>query len=273
MFNDSDAWVILSPIEQNIKAKIEKYGTPLKNWDISICRGILTGCNEAFIITTEKKNQILASCKTSEEYRRTVEILRPILRGRDIKRYSYDWADLWLINTHNGIKEKGIPPINIEEYPAIKAHLDEYWDKISKRADKGDTPYNLRNCAYMEDFDKPKIVWADISTEPAFSALEPGFIINNTCYMITSAPMYILAILNSKLIKWFFPKIATDLGKGSRYFKQFVETIPLIKMSEAEQKILETFLKEKYEQKINKLVYDLYNLSEEEQCFIESNSY
>lgn len=77
----------------------------------------------------------------------------PILRGRDIKRYGYNWANLWIINTHNGIKGK-LARIEVNEYPAIKAHLDQYWDKISKRADKGDTPYNLRNCVYMDVLDQ-----------------------------------------------------------------------------------------------------------------------
>lgn len=161
-FASSDSWVILSPIEQSIKQKIDTIGTPLKDWNINIYRGVLTGYNDAFIISTEKRNEILANCQTEDERTRTAELIRPILRGRDIKRYSYDWANLWLINTHNGIKGK-IPRIQIENYPAIKAHLDQYWEKISTRADKGDTPYNLRNCAYMEDFSKPKIVWGNVT--------------------------------------------------------------------------------------------------------------
>ena len=147
-FTGSTPWVILSPIEQSIKQKIEAVGTPLKDWDINIYRGVLTGYNDAFIIDTEKREAILANCQTEEERKRTAELIRPILRGRDIRRYGYKWAELWIINIHNGIKGK-LPRIKIEDYPAIKAHLDLYWDKISKRTDKGDTPYNLRNCAYM----------------------------------------------------------------------------------------------------------------------------
>ena len=148
-FDSSDSWVILSPIEQSIKRKIESVGTPLKDWDIQINYGIKTGFNDAFIISTEKRNEILDNCSSDEERTKTAELIRPILRGRDIKRYGYDWANLWLINTHNGIK--GVKPrIDINDYPAVKAHLDQYWDKISKRADKGDTPYNLRNCAYLD---------------------------------------------------------------------------------------------------------------------------
>ncbi len=149
-FDTSDSWVILSPIEQSIKRKIEAVGVPLKDWDIQINYGIKTGYNEAFIITTEKRDEILSNCANEDERKRTDELIRPILRGRDIKRYGYDWANLWLINTHNGIKGK-LDRIHIEDYPAVKAHLDQYWDKISTRADKGDTPYNLRNCAYLEE--------------------------------------------------------------------------------------------------------------------------
>ncbi|MBS5018441.1 MAG: Eco57I restriction-modification methylase domain-containing protein, partial [Alistipes sp.] len=103
-FPGNDSWVILSPVEQSIKRKIESVGTPLKDWDINIYRGVLTGYNEAFIINTEKRNEILANCQSEEERAKTAELIRPILRGRDIKKYGYNWANLWLINTHNGIR-------------------------------------------------------------------------------------------------------------------------------------------------------------------------
>ena len=191
-FTSSDSWVILSEIEQSIKRKIEAVGTPLKDWDIQIYRGVLTGYNEAFIISTEKRNEILANCQTEEERAKTEELIRPILRGRDIKRYGYDWAGLWLINTHNGVK--GVKPrIDINEYPAVKEHLDKYWDKISTRADKGDTPYNLRNCAYVEDFSKQQIVWIELSDEPKF-ALAENITSVNTVFFLTAikSPLYCL---------------------------------------------------------------------------------
>ena len=151
-FNSSDNWTILSPIEQSIKSKIDAVGIPLKNWDIKINRGILTGFNDAFIINSQKRAELIDLDPKS------AEIIRPILRGRDIKRFAYNFADLWLINTHNGIKSKKVSPVDINDYPAIKRHLDQYFDKISKRNDKGDTPYNLRNCIYMDEFSKQKIV-------------------------------------------------------------------------------------------------------------------
>ena len=105
--------MILSPIEQSIKRKIETVGVPLKDWDISINYGIKTGFNDAFIVSGAKRDEILANCKTDEEREKTAELIRPILRGRDIKRYEYNFADLYLINTHNGVKDKNIPRIDI----------------------------------------------------------------------------------------------------------------------------------------------------------------
>ena len=116
-FATSDSWVILSPIEQSIKKKIEAVGTPLKDWDINIYRGVLTGCNEAFIIDSEKREEILANCRTEDERQRTAELIRPILRGRDIKRYGYDWANLYLIATFPSRH------YDIDRYPAVKQYL------------------------------------------------------------------------------------------------------------------------------------------------------
>ena len=189
-FSNGNSWIILSPIEQSIKRKMEAIGTPLKDWDIQINYGIKTGFNDAFIITTEKREEILANCQSEDERTRTAELIRPILRGRDIKRYGYDWADLWIINTHNGIKGK-LPRVDVNEYPAIKAHLDQYWDKISTRADKGDTPYNLRNCAYMEDFYKPKIVWGNLNLTASYAMIQDNSFINAPSPMIVPASKYI----------------------------------------------------------------------------------
>ena len=208
-FATSDSWVILSPIEQSIKRKIEAVGTPLKDWDIQINYGIKTGCNEAFIISTEKRDEILANCQSDEERVKTAELIRPILRGRDIKRYGYVDNGLYLINTHNGIRGR-IPRIKIEDYPAVKAHLDQYWDRISIRADKGDTPYNLRNCAYLEDFNKPKIVYMEIQTDnpiegypfPCFAFDRNNAMVANTAYIMSSNicnMKYVLGVINSNL--------------------------------------------------------------------------
>jgi len=206
-FDSSGSWVILSPVEQSIKRKIEAIGTPLKDWDISINYGIKTGANDAFIIDGAKRNELISADPKS------AEIIRPILRGRDIKRYGFDFADLWLINTHNGIKEKGIPPVDINQYPAVKAHLDKYWDKISVRNDKGDTPYNLRNCVYTDDFSKQKIVWKRIGSILRFCYDESGmFCLDSTCFATGDKLKFLTLLLNSPLGRYLLkdsPKTGT----------------------------------------------------------------
>ena len=188
----------------------------MKDWDIQIYRGVLTGCNDAFIISTEKRNEILSNCKDADERKRTEELIRPILRGRDIKRYGYNWANLWIINTHNGIKGK-LPRIDVNEYPAIKAHLDQYWDTISKRADKGDTPYNLRNCAYMEDFFRPKIVYPNMTKYLPFVYDKDGYFTNQKCFIaLTTTPAYLTSFFNSQLFKAIYKDLFPSLGEDRR---------------------------------------------------------
>ena len=287
-FASSDSWVILSPIEQSIKRKIEAVGTPLKDWDINIYRGVLTGYNDAFIINTEKRNEILANCQSEGERKKTAELIRPILRGRDIKRYDYEWADLWIINTHNGIKGK-LPRIDVNEYPAIKTHLDQYWDKISKRADKGDTPYNLRNCAYMEDFSKPKVIYMEIQTDnpnegypfPCYSFDKNNSIVLNTAYILSSKCIdarYILGILNSKLGKFLVKLYVTQLQERQfRMLAQYVVKFPIVKpdnivktkMIELVNIILEKPCAE-IEAQIDLLAYSIYGLTESEIGYLQN---
>ena len=238
-------------------------GTPLKDWDINIYRGVLTGCNEAFIISTEKRNEILANCKTEDERKRTEELIRPILRGRDIKRYGYEWADLWLINTHNGVKER-IPRIRIEDYPAVKAHLDQFWDKIKDRADQGDTPYNLRNCAYLEEFSKPKIIYNDIAQTLSFALSKDGEFLNNTAYFFGSYDIlllsYLQAVLNSDLIDWYYRTISVQLGeKAVRMFSIYVLKIPIPK------KIVKIDNED--------AIYKIYGLNDQEVNFLKTRGH
>ena len=269
-FDTSNSWVILSPIEQSIKAKIEKVGTPLKDWDINIYRGVLTGFNDAFIISGEKRLEILNNCTSDDERKRTDELIRPILRGRDIKRYEYNFADLYLINTHNGIKEKNIPRIDINDFPAVKKHLDEYWDKIEHRADQGDTPYNLRNCAYMDEFNKPKIVWGNLNLSATYTLAPAGMMINAPATMIVPANETLLCILNSKLADYYIRNLGVTRNGGYFEYKpMFIEQLPV--PQKLDESVFAQFLgKERdNEQKINSKVYELYGLTEEEIDFIE----
>ena len=273
-----DAWAILNPIEQSIKAKIEKYGTPLKDWDISINYGIKTGCNEAFIISGAKRAELI------EQDPKSAEIIRPILRGRDIKRYGYDFADLYLIwvpwhfpchlnSSITGSSEKAEVAFK-EQYPAVYNHLYQYKNKLAAR-NKSETGiryewYALQRWGanYWNDFSKQKIVWSDIATEPTFAVVESGIYFNNTCYMLCDAPTYLVGILNSKLIGWYFGKIATALGNSSRYFKQFVELLPIVENITPEQSALLNDASTYNVTAINKVVCELYGLTPEETLFI-----
>ncbi|OOQ37252.1 class I SAM-dependent DNA methyltransferase [Helicobacter pylori] len=290
----------------DLRDKIESVGTPLKDWGIQINYGIKTGANEAFIIPTEKRDAILKNCddvqkdeKGMSERERTKELIKPILRGKDIKRYSYEWAGEWLINTHNGytsaFKSK-IPPIDIAKYPAIKAHLDAHYDTIATRCDQGDTPYHLRNCAYLEDFEKEKIVYGEIVQEPRFY-LDNGecglgfFYAEATSFILTGEHLhYLLGMLHSKLITFAFKTFYAGGGLGEsgyRYKKAFIERLPIPKITTKNQELADKItdgakqilaLKEKdpkantqeLEKEIDALVYQLYHLTDEEIKTIEN---
>ncbi|WQR67587.1 class I SAM-dependent DNA methyltransferase [Helicobacter pylori] len=278
----------------DLRDKIESVGTPLKDWDIQIYRGILTGANEAFIIPTEKRDAILNACKTQEERKRTERLIKPILRGKDIKRYSYEWAHLWVINTHNGytsaFKSK-IPPIDIAKYPATKAHLDSHYDAITTRSDQGDTPYHLRNCAYLEDFEKEKIVYPCImAKEPCFVYEEKGFYAPAPANIITGDKTeikYLTALLNSKCIYFAMRKFYMGGGIEGELKTNNLEKIPIPKITEKNQELArkitdcaERILKSKakdpkantqeLEKEIDALVYQLYHLTDEEIKIIEN---
>ena len=277
-FCSSDSWVILSPIEQSIKRKIEAVGTPLKNWNIQINYGIKTGYNDAFIIDTAKRDEILANCQSENERERTAELIRPILRGRDIKRYGYNWANLWLINTHNGIRGK-LERIHIEDYPAVKAHLDQYWDRISKRADKGDTPYNLRNCAYLEDFSKPKMLWKRVGSILRFCYNDNETLgLDSTCFATGENIEFICCVLNSPMGHYLL-KDAPKTGTGDLLVSvQAIEPIQIpqvgLETNSEFKKLLESLIKTdspSNEKEISRKVLKLYDLSLDEQSYIETN--
>ncbi|RPF66996.1 class I SAM-dependent DNA methyltransferase [Helicobacter pylori] len=302
----TESFIFANTTLLDLRDKMENIGTPLKDWDIQIYRGILTGANEAFIIPTEKRDEILKNCddlqkdeKGMSERERTIELIKPILRGKDIKRYSYEWASLWVINTHNGytsnLKSK-IPPIDIEKYPATKAHLDAHLDTIATRCDQGDTPYHLRNCAYLEDFEKEKIVYGEIVQEPRFyldnGECELGyFYAEATSFILTGEHLrYLLGMLHSKLITFAFKTFYAGGGLGEsgyRYKKAFIERLPIPKITEKNQELAdkitdcaERILKakakdpkantQKLEKEIDALVYQLYHLTDEEIKIIEN---
>ncbi|WP_231246617.1 class I SAM-dependent DNA methyltransferase [Helicobacter pylori] len=287
----------------DLRDKMESVGTPLKDWDIQIYRGILTGANEAFIIPTEKREEILNACKTQEERKRTEALIKPILRGKDIKRYSYEWADLWVIfipwhfpNTNN--------PKNMEEneqdfsihYPIIYSHLLSHKDKLLKR-NKDETGkryewYCLQRWVanYYQEFEKEKIVYPCImAKEPCFVYEEKGFYAPAPANIITGDKteiQYITALLNSKCIYFAMRKFYMGGGIEGELKTNNLEKIPIPKITPQNQElahkitdcakaILEAKEKDpkantqQLEKEIDALVYQLYNLTDEEIKTIE----
>ena len=276
-FDSKESWIILTQIEQSIKQKIENVGVPLGKWNITIYRGVLTGFNEAFIISSEVRNEILKNCASDDERKRTDAIIRPILRGRDVQRYTYANNGLWLINTHNGIKGK-IPKIDVEKFPAIKNHLQQYWKDISKRADKGDTPYNLRNCAYLDDFNKPKIVWKRVGSILRFSFDNTGIMaLDSTCFATGEHIEFLVALLNSKMGHYLLkdsPKTGTgDLLISVQAIEPLKVPIPNEKQENSIKQIMFEVMNgnKQKEKNLNQYIYDLFKLSPDEVEFIQQN--
>lgn len=221
-----------------VKEKIDSFGKPLEKWNIEINRGILTGLNDAFIIDKEKYNELV------KKERKNKEVLVPLLRGRDINRYSNNYADLYLINVHNGYKigmEK-ISEINIDDYIFVKEHLNSFEPKLSKRSDKGKTPYNLRNCAYLNDFKNQKIIYGETVTGASFFLDNDGFIIDKTAFMLIGESIkYILALLNSKFIEFAYKTFYAGIilsSSGFQYNKEYLKKLPIIVPTQEQEEYL-----------------------------------
>lgn len=272
---NADSWTIGSDTEQRIKAKIEAKGKPLKDWDIQINYGIKTGYNEAFIIDGKKRDELIAQDPRSDE------IIKPLLRGRDIKRYKAEWQNLWLINSHNGVKELGIPRIDVpKDYPAIYQHLRQFEEKLKKRQDKGDHWTNLRNCAYIQEFEKEKIIYPNMTLFLPFIYDANCFYTNQKCFIITSPTInlkYLVGFFNSKVSHRWIRKNCPELQGGTRELsKIFFQNIPIPLITETSQlniiQLVEQIIvsKEKgedttaLEQQIDNMVYKQYDLTYDE---------
>ena len=263
----SDGWTILTPDEVIIKQKIVELGTPLRDWSINIFRGILTGFNDAFIISSDKREEILKDCATEEERIRTIELIKPVIRGKDIRRNGYEWAGLWLINTHNGFK--CVSRVEINDYPAVKKHLDRFWTKISQRSDKGDTPYNLRNCAYIDEFEKPKVIYPETTKGARFVFDDSGIYIDKTCFMLISDDaQYLQKTLSSKLFEVAYNKMFSSVelvNHTYQYNKHALLKLPIINDANAIKQL--TPLDD--DRQIDLFVYHLYGLTYDEILIVD----
>lgn len=234
----TDAWSILSDIELSIKNKIEAAGTPLRDWNVDIFRGVLTGYNDAFIISSEKRDEILANCADESERQRTAAIIRPILRGRDIKRYGYEWAGQYIIATFPSRK------YNIDDYPTLKEFLLSFGierleqsgreyiiegKKVKARKQTNNKWFETQDSInYWDEFSKPKIVWGNLNTKGSYAMAPANMYINAPACMIVPGSQYLLAVLNSKAADFYIRNLGVVRNGGFFEYKpMFVEQIPV----------------------------------------------
>lgn len=288
-FSSSESWSILSDIEQSIKAKIESVGTPLKDWDIQINYGIKTGFNDAFIIDSIKRDEILGACQSDDERQRTAEIIRPILRGRDIKRYDYEFANQYIIATFPSRQ------YDIDEYQALRKFLlsfgmerleqtgKEYiisGEKVKARKKTNNKWFETQdNISYWDDLSKTKIVWIELSDESKFAICEDLVPLNTVFFLTGNHLHHVLGLLNSKLIHWYFTTcLGTSSGVGTnRWLKYTIELLPLAQYScdDLSQLVINRLLPDadirQCEKQIDDLICEMYGLSPEEISFINGS--
>ena len=280
-FNTADSWVILSPIEQSIKRKIEAVGIPLKDWDIQINYGIKTGCNEAFIISTKKKDEILANCQSDEERQRTEELIRPILRGRDIKRYGYEWAKLWLIATFPSRH------YDIEQYPAVKEYLLSFsierleqtgiiheinGKKFKSRKKTNNKWFETQDSiSYWDLFFQPHICWKAVGRNLTFSIVPSGTFLTAPASFISAGSRndYILAYLCSKVGRYYIYQNSDTTGAGDIMLNiQSLIRFPIPPVSNPKiienSKVLQNHFSQEIQETLDSLIYDSYGFSKEE---------
>jgi len=304
-----ESWNLKSENENAVKLKIEKNGKQIKNWNINIYRGITTGLNEAFVIDENIKNELIKKDKNN------ANLIKPLLRGRDIKKNYYETENLWLIVIPKGFTINNILKNNVENdenivsepmprygwihenkawkfiednYTSVSEHLFQFKENAEERDDKGDYWWELRACAYYPEFEKEKIVFSKASKIKSFAYDNKGYYLQNTSYILTGENLkYLLGILNSKLITYAFlnfyqsggiegeitvqamnelpiPEISDDNKETVTLIETLVNGILALKQNDKTADITEQTIK------IDKLVYELYELTEEEIKLIEN---
>jgi hypothetical protein len=274
---NGESWVILSDIEQKIKEKIERIGKPLKDWDVSIYRGILTGCNEAFIIDKKKRDELVSKEPKS------AEIIRPILRGRDIKRYGYEFADQYVIATFPSRK------YNIDDYPAIRDYLLEFGiERLEQSGKPGARKMTSHKwfetqdpIAYWDDFSKQKITWGNLNLKAAFTLAPENMFINAPATMIVPGGKYLLGVLNSKLSDYYIRNLGVTRNGGYFEYKpMFIEKLPVIEPTQSQksniEKIVTKILNIKYrtknpfEKELDYFIFKIYDLTDSEIQYLQN---
>jgi hypothetical protein len=275
---DDNIWNVLSEQDYSIKSTIENGNKILSDWPIAFNYGIKTGLTEAFLLTTKVKDELINVDQKNKE------IIKPVLRGKDLDKYKIKFKDYYLINSHNGVREQNIAPININNYPTIKEYLESFGDKLTSRSDQGNTPFNLRNCAYLLEFPKSKIIYQEIVQQPSFAFDKDGeFFCLDTARIITGEKLlFLLTVLNSNL---FFYSVKNFYGGGGlgntgiRMKHTFIDKFPVPenkitkpyeniaeyliylndpKQAPALEKVSNEAVSQVFEDLVNMMVYELY---------------
>jgi hypothetical protein len=274
----AEGWNLERPDVLSLMAKLHKAGTPLREYvQRKFYRGVLTGLNEAFVIDEATRKQLIA------EDPKSAELIKPWLRGRDIRKWKAQWAGLYVIFTRRGT--------DIEKYPAIKRHLKQFSEDLEPKKTaneiRGRKPGSYKwfdiqdNIAYFEEFERTKIVYQEIATFQSFGYADPGCFCNNKCFLIPRKDDFLLSLFNSKLFWWFLGNLTSGLVGGARAMQMpYVEQLPIFLASETQQtpiiervqKILaypDSSVVPQLEAEIDRLVYELYGLTEEEIALVE----
>lgn len=285
-----EGWSLVDPDVLALMTKLRQAGQPLERYvDGKFYRGILTGFNEAFVIDEATRERLIA------EDPHSAEVIKPWLRGRDVKRWRVDWENLYVIIIQNGKdknanynwsvakSEQEALDIFRKTYPTVYKHLAEYQKQLEKRYDKGEYWWELRACAYYEEFDRPKIIYPDIAKHPEFAYDESGRFGGNTLYIIPTSEKFLLAILNSSITHFFYGNISSTVRGGYfRFIATYMSQIPIPSFTnEMKQKVETTVQKlldakgqggqvAEWERELNALVYELYGLTSAEIALIEA---
>ena len=280
-----EPWTILSAIERALKRKIEDIGKPLKEWDINIYRGIITGCNEAFVVDKETRDRLIA------EHPSSAEVLEPFLRGRDVKRWQINFAEKYLIKIESSENREhpwsGSPAGEAEQifadtYPAIYAHFEPFRERLIDRHDQGNYFWELRSCAYWDEFDQTQIVWGNLAESPQFAFADAGFYLSAPATMMVSDSKYLLGILNSQITRYLVSQSAAERQGGFLEFKpMYISPLPIPDPPENEgisalvSQILDAADTDpgadisELEDEIDQMVYLLYDLTDEEIAIVK----
>jgi len=265
-----NGWQLESSTVLDLLAKLRKAGTPLGEYvNGKLYRGIVTGLNEAFVIDKDTRNKLIAENPSS------ANILKPYIRGRDVKKWCVDYQDLWIIFTRRGI--------DIEKYPAIKKHLEFFREQLSKRATSHLHPwYELQQPqeGCYQEFEKSKIFIPAIVQSAEYSIDHTGSYGNDkTNICISEQIEYLSAVLNSLTAWWFIQQIAASKQGGFFELKpMYVSQIPIPTAGEGDRAAIENLVQKcleakgqnvkQWEQEIDAIVARLYGLSEDEMKII-----